>query len=64
MVGEVATRCRQRGIPCYAVVGASALDRFGRRLLDLQTVDEAGTPADIEAAALRLGERLAAERSR
>jgi glycerate 2-kinase len=64
VVGEVATRCRQRGIPCHAVVGRSALDRFGRRLLDLQTVDEAGTVADIQAAAARLGERLAAERSR
>lgn len=64
VVGEVATRCRQRGIPCHAVVGRSALDRFGRRLLDLQSVDQAGTPADIEASAVRLGERLAAERSR
>jgi len=64
VVGEVATRCRQRGIPCHAVVGTSALDRFGLRLLDLQSVDEAGTPADIEAAARRLGERLIAERCR
>jgi glycerate 2-kinase len=47
VVGEVATRCRQRGIPCHAVVGSSA-----------------GTVGDIEAAAVRLGERLAAERSR
>jgi glycerate kinase len=64
VVGEVATRCRQRGIPCHAVVGRSILDRFGRRLLDLQSVDEAGTAAEIEATAMRLGERLAAERSR
>jgi glycerate 2-kinase len=64
VVGEVATRCRQRGIPCHAVVGRSALDRLGRRLLDLQSVDEAGTPAEIEATAMRLGERLAAERAR
>ncbi|HEX2396612.1 MAG TPA: glycerate kinase [Solirubrobacteraceae bacterium] len=64
VVGEVASRCRQRGIPCHAVVGTSALDRFGRRLLDLQTVDEAGTIADIQAAGVRLGERLADERSR
>jgi glycerate kinase len=61
VVGEVATRCRQRGIPCHAVVGRSILDRFGRRLLDLH---EAGTAAEIEATAMRLGERLAAERSR
>ncbi|HKG17201.1 MAG TPA: glycerate kinase [Solirubrobacteraceae bacterium] len=64
VVGEVATRCRQRGIPCHAVVGRSILDRFGRRLLDLQSVDEAGTAEEIEATAMRLGERLAAERSR
>ncbi|MFL5819873.1 MAG: glycerate kinase [Solirubrobacteraceae bacterium] len=63
-VGEIATRCRQRGIPCHAVVGGSTLDRFGQRLLDLQTVDLAGTPADIEAAGLRLGERLTTERGR
>ena len=39
VVGEVATRSRQRGVPCSAIVGRSELDRFGRRLLDLDGVD-------------------------
>jgi glycerate kinase len=57
-VGEVATRCRQSGVPCHAIVGADALDLFDRRILDLQTVDEAGTLIEIEQAAARLGESL------
>jgi glycerate 2-kinase len=56
--GEVAVRCRQAGVPCHAIVGANALDRFEQRILDLQTVDEAGTPADLERAAERLGRTL------
>jgi glycerate kinase len=56
---EVATRCRQSGVPCFAVVGTDELDAFGRRLLDLE-VAEAGSqnmPAsgeDIERAARKL----------
>jgi glycerate kinase len=57
-VGEIATRCRQSGVPCHAIVGVSALDRFDQRILDLQTVDEAGTAEEIEDAAARLGESL------
>ncbi len=57
-VGEVAVRCRQAGVPCHAVVGANRLDRFEQRILDLQTVQEAGTPAALEAAGVQLGERL------
>jgi glycerate kinase len=57
-VGEVAVRCRQRGVPCHAVVGADGLPPFEHRLLDLASVDEATTLADIEAAARALGERL------
>jgi glycerate kinase len=56
--GEVAVRCRQAGVPCHAIVGASALSAFDQRILDLQTVDEAGTPAAIADAARRLGEAL------
>jgi glycerate kinase len=54
-LSEVATRARQIGVPCHAIVGSSALDRFGLRILDLQAVLEAGSPVEIEAA----GERLA-----
>ena len=58
LVGEVATRARQRGVPCHAIVGRSELDRFGRRLLDVDTVTEAATLDEIEAAASVLGDRL------
>jgi glycerate kinase len=56
--GEVAVRCRQAGVPCHAIVGSSALDPFQQRILDLQTVDVAGTPAALERAAERLGQDL------
>jgi glycerate kinase len=54
-VSEMATRARQAGVPCYAVVGQDGLDLFSKRILDLQMVLEASTIAEIEAA----GERLA-----
>ncbi|HWD65488.1 MAG TPA: glycerate kinase [Solirubrobacteraceae bacterium] len=57
-VAEVATRCRQAGVPCHAVVGKLELDLFSRRILDLQMVLEAGTPADLERAGRELAERL------
>ncbi len=57
-VSEVATRARQAGVPCYAVVGSSALDAFGRRILDLEAVMEAGTPAELEQAGRRLAQLL------
>jgi glycerate kinase len=57
VVSEVATRARQAGVPCHAIVGTRELDTFGARILDLQTVREAGTPAALRAA----GRQLAAE---
>jgi glycerate kinase len=54
-LSEVATRARQSGVPCHAIVGSSALDRFGMRILDLQAVLEAGGIGELTAA----GERLA-----
>jgi glycerate kinase len=56
LVSEIATRCRQAGVPSYAVVGRRELDMFGMRILDLQVVLEAGTPARLEAAGRRLAE--------
>jgi glycerate 2-kinase len=56
--GEVAVRCRQRGVPCHAIVGSDALPPLEHRMLDLATVDEATTLDEIEAAARALGERL------
>ena len=55
VVGEVATRCRQRGVACHAVVGRNALDDFLARLVDLSTVIEASTPAALRRAGRRLG---------
>jgi glycerate 2-kinase len=53
-VSEVATRCRQAGVPCHAVVGKNALDAFDTRILDLQAVLEAGTIAELERAGAEL----------
>jgi glycerate kinase len=53
-VSEVATRARQAGVPCHAIVGQRRLDAFGARILDLQAVLEAGTLAEIEAAGAEL----------
>jgi glycerate kinase len=53
--GEVAVRCRQAGVPCHAVCGASTLSLFDQRILDLQRVVEAPTLEALEAA----GEALA-----
>ena len=52
--GEIATRARQAGVPCFAAVGARTLDAFGARILDLQTVLEAGDEDALEAAGRRL----------
>jgi glycerate 2-kinase len=46
-VGEVATRCRQAGVWCYAVVGRNDLDDFAIRLLDFAAVQQAGTPQEL-----------------
>jgi glycerate kinase len=56
VTGEIATRARQAGVPCHAVAGARAIDRFDARILDLQAILEARTVAELEAA----GEALAA----
>jgi glycerate kinase len=53
-VSEVATRARQAGVPCHAVVGTNKLDAFGARMLDLETISEAGTIAELRAAGYRL----------
>ena len=57
-VGEVAVRCRQAGVPCHAIVGRRALDPFDQRILDIETVDEAGTLEELAAVAQRLGAGL------
>jgi glycerate kinase len=57
-VSEVATRARQAGVPCHAIVGTCQLDTFGPRMLDLDTVFEASTLEELEAAAQQLGRAL------
>jgi glycerate 2-kinase len=52
--GEIATRARQGGVPCFAAVGSRTLDAFGARILDLQAVLEAGSADALEAAARQL----------
>lgn len=54
--GEIATRARQSGVPCHAVVGERTIDPFDARILDLQVILEASALEQIEAA----GEALAA----
>jgi glycerate kinase len=53
-VSEVATRSRQAGVPCHAIVGSRGLDSFGARVLDLGIVLEAGTEAQFERAGREL----------
>ena len=54
IVGEVATRCRQSGVTCHAVVGQNGLEPFKARILDLASVREAGTPEALTAAGREL----------
>jgi glycerate kinase len=49
-VAEVATRCRQAGVACHAVVGQDRMRAFDARLLDLASVREATTIAELEEA--------------
>ncbi|MGK2936274.1 MAG: glycerate kinase [Solirubrobacteraceae bacterium] len=56
VTGELATRARQAGIPCHAVVGENALETFDARILDLQEIVQAGTMDGLQ----RAGEALAA----
>ena len=58
ITGEIATRARQAGVPCYAIVGTNALGSFGARMLDLQRVVEATTLEELEAAAASLADVL------
>jgi glycerate kinase len=54
IVGEVATRCRQGGVTCHAIVGKNGLEPFQERIIDLASVSEATDLAAMEAAGRRL----------
>lgn len=58
VTGEIATRARQAGVPCHAVVGEHAIDRFDARILDLQGIVVAATLEQIEAAGTALAAYL------
>jgi glycerate 2-kinase len=58
LVGEIGTRARQAGVPLHAIVGRDALDPFGKRIIDLQLVQEATTLEELEAAGETLGAAL------
>jgi hypothetical protein len=52
----VATRCRQSGVTCHAIVGSIGLDPFEQRILDLASVTEATTLDELREAGRRLVE--------
>jgi glycerate kinase len=54
LVAEVATRCRQSGVACHAVVGEDAMDGFRQRVIDLGCVVEASTEEALVAAGREL----------
>lgn len=58
ILGEAATRARQAGVPCHAIVGQDALEPFGRRIIDVHVVVEATTLDAIETAAGAIAEVL------
>jgi glycerate kinase len=57
-VGEVATRARQAGLPCHAIVGRMVMTEFDARILDFESVVEAGSAEAVADAAERLVEVL------
>ena len=59
LVGEIGTRTRQAGVPLHAIVGTDRLDPFGKRIIDLQVVQEATDLDSIAAAGEALGSALA-----
>ena len=60
IVGEVATRCRQGGVTCHAIVGRNRLEPFEERIIDLASVTEATTLDELR----RAGSGLVDERQR
>jgi glycerate kinase len=58
LVAEIATRARQRGVPCDAVCGVRELDAMGARMLDLERIVEATTLAELERAGRDLAQLI------
>jgi glycerate kinase len=62
VVSEVATRTRQSGVPCYAVVGADALSAFDKRLMNIEVEAASRDGASAGSAELRQAARRLARR--
>ncbi len=60
LVGEVARRAREAGVPALALAGDCALDEPGWRALGLAGAASASTLAELEAAGERIGRGLSA----
>ena len=58
IVGEIATRARQGGVPCHAVCGQNAMSAFDARVLDIHRIVEAPSLADLEEAGAFLAANL------
>ncbi|MEJ7749962.1 MAG: hypothetical protein WKF32_00750 [Thermoleophilaceae bacterium] len=50
LLRQLATRCRQAGVTCHAVVARNDLEPFEVRILDLESVTEATTLEELEVA--------------
>ncbi len=57
-VGEVATRARQAGLPCHAIVGRMEMTEFDARVLDFESIVTAGNAAEIAGAGELMVARL------
>jgi glycerate 2-kinase len=58
IVAEVATRCRQGGVSCHAIVGRNRLEPFEERIIDLASVTEAPTLDELRRAGRALVDEL------
>jgi glycerate 2-kinase len=58
LVSEIATRARQRGVPCDAICGVRELDAMGARMLDLEHILEATTLDELQRAGRELAELI------
>ena len=57
LVGQLARRCREAGLPLHVITGSNRLDAAEARRRGIASVSEAGTPEAIGDAAGRIGGR-------
>jgi hypothetical protein len=60
IVGEIAGRAHAAGVPLHAIVGQAQIDDATAAHVDLRSVTEAPTLADLESAGERLARMVAA----